>query len=444
MPSWKKYLIPACAAAILQTSALSAPMQNSDNPIPRKEIREFITAIKAIQHYYIKPVKDESLLQNAIRGMVTHLDPHSTLLTQSELKELNTTVSGEFVGIGVELTTERGVLKVITPIQGTPAEKAGLKPGDLIIKVDDKLIQNMSLRNAIQHIKGKRGTPVTLTVLRKKESKPLKITIIRDLVKVQAVKSKMPVPGYGYVRIAFFQGPVEKEVSSAINKLKKDANGKLKGLVLDLRNNPGGLLDVSADVTDLFLDPNKTNQYNDRIVYTKGRLSSSDVSYKAHAKDMIPGVPIVVLINGGSASASEIVAGALQDYKRAIVMGTRSFGKGSVQTVVPIGQHSALKLTTALYYTPSGREIQARGIQPNVIIPELKVDDKEVTGLLDIDEEDYDGHLENQASNGDKQDSHNAREAKQLLAQQKALKLAKEDYQLYQAINMLKGMHALK
>ena len=245
MRAWKAVILPVCATFLIQSqSALAIPTaQNHQDKrtVPEKEVREFITAIKAIQHYYINPVKDQTLLTNAIRGMVTNLDPHSTLLLEKDLKDLDTTVSGEFVGIGVELTTERGMLKVISPIDGTPAKKAGLKPGDLIMKVDDKLIQNMSLSDAINHIKGKQGTAVTLTILRKKEAKPLTITIIRDIVKIQAVKSEMPIPGYGYVKLSVFQGHVQKALVKAIRQLKAKADGHLKGFILDLRSNPGGL-----------------------------------------------------------------------------------------------------------------------------------------------------------------------------------------------------------
>src|SRR3989338_2939553 len=412
-----------------------------DEPVSTKQIDQLTKVIDVIQNNYITKVNENTLMNNAISGMVTRLDPHSAFLNKRELAELETTVSGEFVGIGVELTTDRGMLRVITPIDGSPAAKAGLKPNDLIIKVDDKLIQDMTVNEAIDQIKGKPGTNVTLTVIRKDESKPLVFKITREVVKIQAVKTKMLAPGYGYIRLSIFQGPVEQQVRDAINQFKKESGGNLKGLVLDLRNNPGGLLDASADVVDLFLDKKATEKYHDLIVYTKGRIPNSDVSFKAHDADMIPGVPMVVLINGGSASASEIVAGALQDYKRAIIMGSRSFGKGSVQTVIPIGDDSALKLTTALYYTPAGREIQARGIEPDVIVPELAVDEKQMTGLLDIDEANFDHHIENDSKdNYEKKSVDSARKEQQ----KSVIKLAKEDYQLYEALVMLKGLHAAK
>lgn len=409
-----------------------------EKQIPEQQIRRFVSAIHVIQRYYIKPVTDKTLFTNAIRGMISNLDPHSTFLTKDDLKDLDTTVSGEFVGIGVELTTSKGALKVISPIADTPADKAGIKAGDYIIKVNGKLIQKMTLRKAISMIKGKRGTKVTLTILRKDSEKPVQVVITRDVVKVQAVKSKMLLPGYAYVQLTLFQGPVNKKILSAINKLKQEAGGHLKGLVLDLRNNPGGLLDVSASVADLFLNRNKTGRFRNLIVYTKGRIPSSDISYYTHAGDIIPHTPIVVLINGGSASASEIVAGALQDYKRAVLMGTHTFGKGSVQTVIPVSANSAIKLTTALYYTPSGRAIQAKGIEPDVTIPQMKVDTEQLSNALDVDESDYTSHIQNGNSDNSEEEMMQADQAKQ------ELKLAKKDYQLYEALTMLKGMHAVK
>ncbi|OGT43060.1 MAG: peptidase S41 [Gammaproteobacteria bacterium RIFCSPHIGHO2_12_FULL_40_19] len=464
---WKKISAGIAFALLTQSatcSAFSLSFLNHAKPVTASspqtlsadQLKRLTESIVAIQENYITKVDEKTLIDNAISGMVTRLDPHSAFLDKQELDDLETTVSGEFVGIGVELTTDRGMLRIISPIEGTPAAKAGLKPGDLIVKVDDKLIQDMTVNEAINHIKGKPGTPVVLTLIRKDEPKPLIITVNREVVKVKAVQSKMLSPGYGYVRLAFFQGPVEQQTRDAIETLKKESGGNLKGFILDLRNNPGGLLDVSADVVDLFLTKDETKRYKDLIVYTKGRISNSDTHFYAHDKNIIPGVPMVVLINSGSASASEIVAGALQDYKRAIIVGTRSFGKGSVQTVIPIGANNALKLTTALYYTPSGREIQARGIEPDVIVPEFSVDEKQMTSLLDIDEANYDRHIENHTDAGANSSTdtivnthtetertkqrHNKRNDQQ----KSELKIAKEDYQMYQALMMLKGAHALR
>lgn len=428
---FRKFFIITVVLFPLVTQAASSSA-NTTQTVTEKQIRRLIKTIIIIQRNYITGVNENTLMDNAINGMVTRLDPHSAFLDKQELTNLETTVSGEFVGIGVELTTDRGMLRVISPIANSPAAKAGLKPGDLIIKINNSLVQDMTVNDAINQIKGKSGTTVTLTVLRKDEQKPLILNIVREMVKVDAVKSKLLAPGYGYIQLSFFQGPVVDAMKKAIEKLKTESGGKLDGIVLDLRNNPGGLLDVSANVVDLFLDKNELKKYQGKIVYTKGRIPNSDVSFYAHSDDIIPHVPMVVLINGGSASASEITAGALQDYKRAIIMGTRSFGKGSVQTVIPIDDTSALKLTTALYYTPSGREIQARGIEPDVLVPELTVDEKQLSGTLNIDESNYDRHIANNTKNS------------MVVAQnqKEEIALAKKDYQLYEALMMLKGMHA--
>jgi carboxyl-terminal processing protease len=430
----------ACAFSFSSPSETNNQLKN--NPPNKREIEQFSKSIETIQQYYIKKVDDKTLLDNAINGMVTRLDPHSSFLDKDELKNLETTVSGEFVGIGVELTTDRGMLRVISAIHDTPAEKAGIRPGDLIVKVDDKLIQDMSVNEAIKHIKGKPDTNVNITIIRKGEQKPIVIPVKREIVKLEAVTSRLLSPGYGYVRLSLFQGPVAIQARTAIEKLKNESHGQLKGFVLDLRSNPGGLLDVSADVVNLFLDKKATEYYHNLIVYTRGRIQHSDIKYYAKDNDMIPNVPMVVLINGGTASASEIVSGALQDYKRAVVMGTRSFGKGSVQTVIPIDQDSALKLTTALYYTPSGREIQARGIEPDVIVPELSVNEKQLTGLLDLDESTYDRHIQNH--NGDDIVAKKSLDMKETDEKRTQLELAKTDYQLYEALLMLKGMSAIK
>lgn len=447
----KKYLTAASILLLTQTQAshaFSLPFlsQNNDQTenktLSKNEMNQFSKSIEAIQHYYIKKVDDRTLLDNAINGMVMRLDPHSSYLDKDELKNLETTVSGEFVGVGIELTTDRGMLRVISAIHDTPAEKAGIKPGDLIVKVDDKLIQDMTINEAVKHIKGKPNTNVTLTIIRKGEDKPQHIIVKREVVKLETVQSKMLTPDYGYARLTIFQGPVAIQLRAAMEKLKSESNQHLKGFILDLRSNPGGLLDVSADVVNLFLDKSTTDRYHNLIVYTKGRIANSDSKFYAKDNDIIPHVPMVVLINGGSASASEIVSGALQDYKRAIIMGTRSFGKGSVQTIIPIDEDSALKLTTALYYTPSGREIQARGIEPDVVVPELAVNEKQITGLLDIDEANYNRHIENH--NGDDIVAKTPRDLKQKDQEKTQLKLAKTDYQLYEALVMLKGMNAMK
>tara|TARA_B100001093_G_scaffold520252_1_gene613954 strand:+ start:1621 stop:2943 length:1323 start_codon:yes stop_codon:yes gene_type:complete len=399
--------------------------------IPNDEIQEFVTAITAIKHYYITDTEDKTLFNNAINGMLTHLDPHSSFLDKKALEQMNSTVSGEFVGIGIELTVDKGALKVISPLDGTPADKAGLKTNDLIIKVDDTLVESMSLNEAISKIKGKKGTLVRLTILRENTPKPLEVSIKRDTIKIVTVKSKLLEKHYGYTRLSFFQGNADQELKAAIQKLKKDSNNQLYGLILDLRNNPGGLLNLSSEITDLFLDKSINKKYENLIVYTKGRIPGSNLKIKAKPNDIIPGIPLVVLINTGSASASEIVAGALQDYGRAVIMGSRSFGKGSVQTIIPVSKDSAIKLTTALYYTPAGRVIQAEGIQPDVPIPELNIESKD-NGFT-FSESDFGRHIKN--------DNNIGITKKKNTQSSDAFALAKDDYQQFSALMMLKGLH---
>ena len=420
----------------VQNLLTPAQINVQDDQLPKKDVQRFVTAIALIHHYYIKNVSNEKLFNNAINDMIASLDPHSSYLDANDLKELRTTISGEFVGVGIELTISKdGILKVISPLDDSPAACTGIKPNDYIIKINDQLVQNISLPEAVSRIKGKKGTMLKLTVLRKGIDNPLIFNIKREPIHLISVKSKMLEPGYGYIRITFFQGPVKKQLYSAIDQLKKEADGHLNGLVLDLRNNPGGLLNVSAEVADSFLNADKTHRYHDYIVYTKGRVPGADIRVKASGSDIIPNTPMIVLINGGSASASEIVAGALQDYKRAIIMGTPSFGKGSVQTVLPIGNNEAIKLTTALYYTPAGREIQAKGIIPNVTVPELKVKPAELG--LTFDEANFQNHLLNNML--PKKNETKTEEEKNLLHIQ--LQLAKTDYQLYEALLMLQGLN---
>ncbi len=435
------------------TDSTSAPQKKSNSvDIPVQDIQRFSTVIAQIKRYYIENPTDKTLFNNAIRGMLMNLDPHSAYLDEDDLKDLQTVTTGEFGGIGIEIIPENGYIKVISPLDDTPAFKAGMKAGDLIIRIDDKIIRKMTVRDAINMIRGKRGTSVELTVLRKGEKKPLHFNVMRDVVKVASVKSKMLEPGYAYARIVFFQAPAADDLKNAITKLTTEAKGRLKGLVIDLRNNPGGLLDSAIRISDLFLDAPKTN--DGLIVYTKGRIPGSDIRAKSTPGDIIQGVPIVVLINGGSASASEIVAGALQDYKRAIIMGTRSFGKGSVQTIIPIDRTTGIKLTTALYYTPSGRSIQAKGIEPDITIQELKVNkDTDEKPMDEIDEKDLSGHLNNGNAKPDnsKQDNSKSDDDKSTSnimnpTEEETVTpvnpLVYEDFQLFEALNMLKGIHA--
>ena len=424
----------------LSKTLISTPTEDKNNQLSQKDIERFVTTIALIHQHYIKNINNKTLLDSAISGVMANLDPHSSYLNNNDLKELKTTISGKFVGVGIELMiSKNGLLKVISPIENSPATCAGIKSNDYIVKINDQLVQNMSLPEAMGRIKGKKDTIVKLTILRKNVSKPLIFSIQREPIHLVNVKSKMLEPGYGYVRILFFQNTVEKQLYNAVNKLKKKSQGHLKGLVLDLRNNPGGLLDISAKVADIFLDASKIHQYHDLIVYTKGRFPSADIQIKATPGDIIPGTPMIVLINGGSASASEIVAGALQDYKRGIIMGTPSFGKGSVQTVLPIGKDDAVKLTTALYYTPANHEIQAKGIIPNVAIPEFSITSPK--SELTLDEADFQNHLPNNSTILNKANRSTIEEERSLLQSQ--LQLAKSDYQLYEALMMLQGLQVV-
>ncbi len=441
------------AIALLSLSAFSQSstteeQQSSERQsvsIPIHDIQRFSTVIAQIKRYYIDEKSDKDLFSSAIKGMVADLDPHSSFLDVDDLKDIDTVTSGEFGGIGVEIIPENGYIKVISPLDDTPAFKAGIKSGDMIIRINSQLIKKMTTREAINMIRGKRGTAVNLTILRKNEKKPLRFSVQRDIIKVDSVKSKLLDNKYGYVRIVFFQAPAKTELYAAINKLKKEAGGKLKGLIVDLRNNPGGLLDSAINVADTFLDANKLN-HDKLIVYTKGRIPGSDIRAKASPGDLINGVPIVVLINGGSASASEIVAGALQDYKRAVIMGTKSFGKGSVQTIIPIDNTTGIKLTTALYYTPAGRSIQAMGIIPDIIVPEMQVKKSEEENVLgNLDEADLEGHLAN--GNKNPTETKPSKEKNNTTTEDEEPKvnpLAYSDYQLFEALSMLKGLNAIK
>lgn len=427
-------LVP-CAPALAKISS------NENTAIPMQDIQRFATVIAQIKRYYIESVSDDKLFKNAMSGMLSNLDPHSAYMDKEDLKDLQTVTTGKFGGIGIEITPYKGMIRVISPLDDTPAAKAGIKPGDLIVRIDKKLVKDMTLRQAVNLMRGPRGSSVNLTVIRPNTKEPLTFKIVRDIITVQTVKSKLLEKGYGYVRIAFFQTNADGELVKAIAKLKKESDGKLKGLVLDLRNNPGGLLDAAIDVSDSFLDASKLK--NKLIVYTKGKIPGADIEAFANSKDILNGIPMVVMINGGSASASEIVAGALQDHKRAIILGTKSFGKGSVQTVIPIDNESAIKLTTALYYTPNGKSIQAKGIQPDINIDMLQIakNKGENPEIEPIDEEDLIGHL----NNGDQ----NAEENKQQIEAEKTAKaaldkeeqdLAHSDFQLFEALTVLKGM----
>ena len=430
-PLWKRSLLISLLAisplAFSQeepepTEETAVESQPKDQGLlPINELRTFADVFDRIKQAYVEDVDDKTLLENAIQGMLTELDPHSAYLKPEAYQDLQINTTGEFGGLGIEVGMEDGFVKVITPIDDTPAQKAGVEAGDLIIKLDSTPVKGLTLGEAVKLMRGKPGSDIVLTIIRAGIDKPLEITVTRAVIQVQSVKGRLLEPNYGYVRLSQFQINTGGDMIKLLEKLKKQNTADLKGLVLDLRNNPGGVLQAAVDVTDAFVD-------DGLVVYTKGRLPDSDMKFRASPGDQLNGVPIVVLVNGGSASASEIVAGALQDHSRAVIMGTTTFGKGSVQTVLPLHNNRALKLTTARYYTPSGRSIQAQGIEPDIVVENAQL--TKVKEMERVKERDLSGHLENPDGEGEKHE-----ESKQ--------QLSDSDYQLYEALNLLKALNVL-
>ena len=371
---------------------------------------------------YVEDVSDKKLIESAINGMLSSLDPHSSFLDDQSFKYMSEQTKGKFGGLGIEVTMENGVVKVVSPIDDTPASKAGLKPGDYITNIDGEAVMGMTLNDAVDKMRGKIGSKVKLTIRRINE-KPLEVTLKREEIKIQSVKNSIKADDVVYIRISSFSEDVDTMTAKAIKDAKQKLGDKLKGVVIDVRNNPGGLLDQAVNVSDLFLDKGE-------IVSTRSRNEEDTVKYTAKEGDIAKGLPIVVIINDGSASASEIVAGALQDHKRAIILGEKSFGKGSVQTVIPLGKYGAMRLTTARYYTPSGRSIQAKGIEPDIEVKPAKVEVLD-TGV-GFSEAEFSNALKNETS-GDK----NSKNADQKKAE--AEELAK-DYQLSRAIDLVKAL----
>ena len=406
-----------------------AERESAQATLPVEELRTFSDVFGRIKNDYVESVEDKELLENAIRGMLTGLDPHSSYLDVDQFKELQVGTSGQFGGLGIEVGMEDGFVKVIAPIDDTPAQRAGVQAGDLVIRLDDTPVKGMSLSDAVKIMRGEPGTDIELTIVREGLDKPLQVTITRDIIKVKSVKRRTLEPGYGYLRISQFQSKTADYLEDAIRDLKKENEDNLKGLVLDLRNNPGGVLNGAVAVSDAFLTKGL-------IVYTEGRIDDSRLRFNATPDDLLNGKPIVVLVNQGSASASEIVAGALQDHKRAIILGGKTFGKGSVQTILPLSGGTALKLTTARYFTPSGRSIQAEGITPDIELESLKVAAVEKS-LDPLSEADLSGHLDN--GNGKK-----GKGGKKADEDEDNGDLAQSDYQLYEALNMLKGLSILQ
>lgn len=400
--------------------------------LPVEELRTFSDVFGRIKNDYVTEVDDKELLEHAIRGMLSGLDPHSAYLDVDQFKELQVGTTGQFGGLGIEVGMENGFVKVIAPIDDTPAQRAGVEAGDLVIRLDDTPVKGMTLNDAVKIMRGKPGTDIVLTIVRNGLDKPLKISITRAIISVKSVKSRMLAPGYGYLRISQFQSKTAANLVEAVSKLKKESDGPIRGMVLDLRNNPGGVLNGAVAVSDAFLKEGL-------IVYTEGRIMDSRLQFNATPDDVLDGAPLVVLVNQGSASASEIVAGALQDHKRAIIMGTQTFGKGSVQTILPLSGGTALKLTTARYFTPLGRSIQAEGITPDILLESIKVSQVE-SNFDPLKEADLSRHLAN--GNGEKNSEQVDSDDKDKVPPGESL--AQTDYPLYEALNLLKGLTILQ
>nr|WP_320136925.1 S41 family peptidase [uncultured Amphritea sp.] len=412
-------LLSGAAAPLLAADV--TPESEAIKSIPLEEIRLFSEVFERIKNSYVEPVDDAKLLEDAVRGMLAGLDPHSAYLGPDAFSDLQSHTSGEFGGLGIEVGLEDGFIRVIAPIDDTPAQRAGVKAGDLIVKLGDQPVQGMGLADAVKLMRGKPGSELVLTVIREGEDKPLEIVVVRDIIRVASVKQRLLGGGVGYLRLTQFQVNTGNDLQVAIEKLK--AQSDLSGIVLDLRNNPGGVLRAAVEVCDAFLDQGL-------IVYTEGRVANSELRYNATQRTLVDNdVPIVVLINQGSASASEIVAGALQDQSRAVIMGVDSFGKGSVQTVLPLTKDRALKLTTARYFTPLGRSIQAQGIVPDIYVAEADVNLKDSGNF--IKERDLSGHLENA-------------KAEMVDPSEPLVSIVENDFQLYEALNLLKGLAVVR
>lgn len=413
------------ASLVLMLGVLPVQAQEREAPapLPLNELRTFTEVLERIRTSYVEPVDDATLLENAIRGMLEGLDPHSAYLEPEAFQGLQDTTTGQFGGLGLEVGQEDGFIKVISPIDDTPASRAGIEPGDLIVKIDDHPVKGMSLMDAVDRMRGPAGSKITLTLVRG-AGRPFDVQLERAVIKVRSVRVESLEPGYAYLRITQFQNNTGDEVRRSLATLNEKET--LKGLVMDLRNNPGGVLQSAVEVADAFLA-------DGMIVYTKGRLPNSELRFNATSGNPGGDIPLVVLINGGSASASEIVAGALQDRGRAVIMGTDSFGKGSVQTVLPLNNDRALKLTTALYYTPNGRSIQAQGIVPDIRVERAQLTRSDEEG--GYREADLLGHLNN--GTGEDQPS-------QRSAATGAQAERDADYQLNQALNLLKGLNVTR
>lgn len=432
----KSFLLLICLMLLVMVSVNVTLMGGNsaakEDDIPYENIKKFTDVLSLVQKYYVEPVDSKKLIYGSIKGMLSDLDPHSSFMPPEMFKEMQVETQGSFGGLGIEITVREGVLTVVSPIEDTPAFKAGIKAGDRILKINDELSKNMTLMEAVRKMRGPKGTKITIWIMREGLSELKEVKIVRAIIKIASVKSKSPADGIGYIRLTQFQERTAADMIKKIDELKKD--GPLKGLVLDLRNDPGGLLNQAVRVSDYFLK-------SGLIVYTDGRLKNQNMKYYAHDDGTEGDYPIVVLVNGGSASASEIVAGALQDHKRAVIMGTPSFGKGSVQTIIPLDDGAAIRLTTSLYYTPSGRSIQAKGIKPDIIVEEgmlVRKVERKKSIFHQLKEKDLKGHFENH----DKQkpdDKADGKTTKPQVGQEE-----KQDIQLQRAVELLQGWQVFK
>ena len=409
--------IDSAGGAIAATAA--AKVDKSET-LSLKDIQTFAAVMRAVKEAYVEPVSDRKLMDAALKGLLAGLDPHSEYLDSSGVSELDEQTSGAYAGLGVEVVVADGALRVVTPIDESPASRAGIKPGDIIMRIDGNLVTSDNASDAIESLRGLPGSTIALTLQRDGESSPLELALKRELIKVASVKSRVLEPGYAYLRIAQFQEDTGAELREKLRKLQSGSK-PLRGLVLDLRSNPGGIINSAVEVADAFLDEGV-------IVTTRGRIKESEAKYSATKGDLLNGAPLVVLVDGGTASAAEIVSGALQDHQRAMIVGSRTFGKGSVQTVLPLDEHHAVKLTTARYFTPSGASIQATGIKPDVALADLRLTKPDSPATAQVSERDLVGHLKGDRE-GREESGNAARDTS-----------VDGDYALNEALNVLKGL----
>ena len=429
-----RFILASGMAAVIVAAVVawnpSQGYQQATAATDYKQLDKFSQVMDAVRRSYVEEVSDEELIEGALNGMLSNLDPHSNYLNKDMFKQMQVDTRGEFGGLGIEIVAAEGGIRVVAPIEDTPADKAGIEAGDLIIKIAGQLAKDMTLPEAVKVMRGKPGSSIKLTIFRESAAQPIDMRIVRAVIHVKSVKSDLLAPGYAYLRIAQFQEQTSEQLKEQLAALRKRSGGGFHGAVLDLRNNPGGLLDQAVEVSDLFLNAGG-------IVSTKSRVGRS-MTFEAEKGDLLNGLPLVVLINGGSASASEIVGGALQDNKRAVLMGTKTFGKGSVQRIVPLNDGTAFKLTTSLYYTPSGRSIQATGIEPDIEVEQVAIKVEERQKRMLITERDLKGHLEN--GNGKKKSVDSS--SKSDVGDRMKDRLTK-DVQLQRALDLLKGLHVI-